>query len=158
MAYCTATEARSLTGISIAAMPDADVDALVLDADAEINGALAGFYTVPFVNVPILIKNISKRLTAFYMLVASYSGHSKNKAPNAETWYSNSMMDLEKIKEGKKKLLCPLTNTIIQPINGMTVDEPVIEGTVVDDEDDFVMPDMDEDYDDYYLTTENIDG
>lgn len=77
MAYCTKQDLidrfgetevgrlsdRSMQGI----IDDAVLDQVVADADAEIDGYLAGRYRLPLASVPVLLRRIACNLVRFYL-------------------------------------------------------------------------------------------
>jgi len=86
MAYCTATEARILTHLTVDEMSDNDLNAIQsLFAVPQIDSRFrAEGYAVPFdvsPDAPPLVRSLSAMLTAAYAVKRSYTGHSPNECP-----------------------------------------------------------------------------
>jgi phage gp36-like protein len=76
--YASISEIRSEAGFENAYnLPDSTVDQQRRAAEADINSALAGHYTVPFTTVPDMIHTLTIRLAAAYLLQNAYGADSQ---------------------------------------------------------------------------------
>lgn len=89
MAYCTASDAKDKTLVSLMSdnsWIDSDLNSRIEEADAVIDGKMASAgYSVPFSTVPTLIKRLSVLYTRYAVIRDAY----KNKAPSlagADSW------------------------------------------------------------------------
>lgn len=78
--YASLAEIRKEAGFTNALnLPDSDVEQQRLIAETEINSALSGAYTVPFIPVPEIIHSLTIQLAAAFLLVQAYGETTTNK-------------------------------------------------------------------------------
>lgn len=101
---------RSMQGIT----DDAVLDQVIGDADAEIDGYLAGRYRLPLASVPVLLKRIAGNLVRFYLYTTA--------APeDVRALYDDAVKSLKAIARGEVALGLDAAGTKQPSLGGVEI-------------------------------------
>ncbi len=120
-AYCSLDDIREEAGFKNAQyITDSMVDAKRVAAQAAIDTALGGFYTVPFTSpVNPFIADITRRLAAGYLLLEQYGAFGTLNTQNGQSKIDRAMADIKYLQSGQGTLKDPNGGSIaIAGVNG----------------------------------------
>jgi phage gp36-like protein len=84
----------------------ADINEIfVTKAEADIDAAVSGRYTLPFSSTPPLVRNIAQDLTMYYVARRMYTQNAKDKNDWVDDFRANAFDILDKIREGEINLI-----------------------------------------------------
>ncbi len=106
--YTTAQELEALFPkvVSTISFTQAEINEIfVTKAEADIDTAISGRYTLPFSSTPPLIRSLAQDLTLYYIARRFFTQNAKDKNEWVDDYRTNAFEMLEKLRDGKINLL-----------------------------------------------------